>query len=67
MVEGYVDATGVQDVFWEANRRSQVIVDAKAGKTPPPRLDDPGFVITQANMRELADRMWGAVMARASR
>ena len=67
MVEGYVDATGVQDVFWEAEQAIKVIVDAKAGKTPPSRLDDPGFVITQANMRELADRMWGAVMARASR
>lgn len=67
MVEGYVDATGVQDVFWEADHAIRVIVDAKAGKTPPARLDDPGFVITQANMRELADRMWGAVTARASR
>lgn len=67
MVQGYVDATGVQDVFWEAEQAIEVIVDAKAGKAPPPRLDDPGFVITQANMRELADRMWGAVMARASR
>jgi len=67
MVQGYMDATGVQDVFWEAEQAITVIVDAKAGKTPPARLDDPGFVITQANMRELAERMWGAVMARASR
>ncbi len=67
MVDGYLDATGVQDVFWEAEQAIRVIVDAKAGKAPPSSLDDPGFVITQANMRELADRMWGAVMARASR
>jgi ABC-type sugar transport system substrate-binding protein len=67
MVQGYMDATGVQDVFWEAAQAITVIVDAKAGKTPPARLDDPGFVITQSNMRERAERMWGAVMARTSR
>lgn len=63
MADGYLDATGVQDVFWEAEQAIQVIVDAKAGKTPPARLDDRGFAITQANLRTLADRMWGAVMA----
>jgi ABC-type sugar transport system substrate-binding protein len=66
MLEGYLDATGVQDVFWEAEQAVRVIVEAKAGRTPPARLDDPGFAITQQNMQTLADRMWGAVMARRS-
>jgi ABC-type sugar transport system substrate-binding protein len=64
MVEGYLDATGVQDVFWEAEQAIRVIVEAKAGRTPPARIDDPGFAITQVNMRTLTERMWGAVMAR---
>lgn len=67
MAEGYVDATGVQDVFWEAEQALAVIEGTRAGKTPPARLDDEGFVITQANMHEFAARMWGAVVARAGR
>lgn len=64
MAEGYVDATGVQDVYWEAGQAIQVILDARAGKPAPARLDDPGFAITQANLRQLEPRMWGAVVAR---
>ena len=63
MVDGYLDATGVQDVFWEAEQAIKVIEEARAGKTPPVRLDDPGFAITQDNMQKLSERMWGAVMA----
>ena len=54
MVDGYLDATGVQDVFWEAEQAIKVIVDARAGKPRRARLDDPGFAITQGNMSELA-------------
>lgn len=64
MAEGYVDATGVQDVYWEAEQAIQVILDAKAGKTVPARIDDKGFAITQANLKELEPRMWGAVIAK---
>ncbi|MBI3414838.1 MAG: sugar ABC transporter substrate-binding protein [Verrucomicrobia bacterium] len=64
MAEGYVDATGVQDVYWEAEQAIQVILDAKAGKAAPSRIDDKGFAITQANMKELEPRMWGAVVAK---
>lgn len=64
LVEGYVDATGVQDVYWEAEQALQVILDAKAGKPVPARIDDLGFAITQANLKELEPRMWGAVVAK---
>lgn len=64
LVDGYVDATGVQDVYWEAEQALQVILDARAGKTVPARLDDKGFAITQANLKEMEPRMWGAVVAR---
>lgn len=64
MAEGYVDATGVQDLLWEAEQAVKVIVDARNGITPPARLDDKGFAITQANFKELEPRMWGAVVAK---
>jgi ABC-type sugar transport system substrate-binding protein len=64
MVDGYVDATGVQDVFFEVDAALQVIVDAKHGKKLPERIPDPGFVITQANRAALENRMWGARVAK---
>jgi ABC-type sugar transport system substrate-binding protein len=64
MAEGYVDATGVQDVYWEAEQAIRVLVEAKAGKAVPARIDDKGFAITQANLKEKESRMWGAVVAR---
>lgn len=63
MADGYMDATGVQDVLWEVRQGIGVIEDAARGKTPPARLDDPGFAITQDNMQAMAGRMWGALLA----
>ena len=64
LAAGYVDATGVQDVYWEAEQALQTILDAKAGKAAPARIDDKGFAITQANLKEMEARMWGAVVAK---
>jgi ABC-type sugar transport system substrate-binding protein len=64
MVEGYVDATGVQDLLWESEMAVKTIIDIKDGKEVPDRLDDKGFAITQANMKEMEPRMWGAVVAK---
>ena len=63
MKDGYVDATGVQDVFWESDQAVQVIAEVKDGKPAPARIEDKGFVITQANLKELESRMWGAQVA----
>jgi ABC-type sugar transport system substrate-binding protein len=67
MAEGYVDATGVQDVYWEAEQAVQAILDMNSGKSVPARIDDKGFAITQANLKELEARMWGAVVAKKRR
>jgi ABC-type sugar transport system substrate-binding protein len=67
MSDGYMDATGVQDVFWEVQQALRVIEEAARGRTPPARIDDPGFAITTDNLQEMAPRMWGAVMARQGR
>lgn len=58
--EGYLDATGVQDVFFEARASIDALVDAKAGKPVPEIVRDPGFVIHQGNRAAMAPRMWGA-------
>lgn len=60
LVEGYLDATGVQDVFFEVQASLQAILDARAGKKVPATIRDPGFVIHAANLQEKAPRMWGA-------
>lgn len=67
MVEGYVDATGVQDFFWESEMAVKTIVEIKAGQPAPARIEDKGFAITQANLKELEGRMWGAVVAKKGR
>jgi len=61
MTEGYVDATGVQDLFFEADALLKALLEAMSSgqKTPEKWIDDPGFVLTQANMTERAKDMWG--------
>jgi len=60
MVDGYLDATGVQDVYFEAEASVQAVLDLLEGKEVPELIRDPGFVITQANKEEMKARMWGA-------
>jgi ABC-type sugar transport system substrate-binding protein len=60
LAEGYLDATGVQDVYFEVEQCIQAILDVRAGKSVPPIIKDPGFVIHQGNLKEKAPRMWGA-------
>lgn len=60
LVEGYLDATGVQDVYFEAARSVEAILDLRAGRPVPQIIRDPGFVIHRGNHQEMAPRMWGA-------
>ena len=60
LVDGYLDATGVQDVYFEAQASVQALVDRREGKTVVDLFVDPGFVIHQGNLKEKAARMWGA-------
>jgi inositol transport system substrate-binding protein len=61
MREGYVDATGVQDLFYEADvLLTELLRAIEAGeKTPEKWMADPGFALTQANLAERAMDMWG--------
>jgi ABC-type sugar transport system substrate-binding protein len=60
LVDGYLDATGVQDVYFEAEQSVQALLDQLAKKEVPPLILDPGFVIHQGNLAEKKSRMWGA-------
>ena len=59
--EGYVDSTGVQDVYLEAELALTGILEAiKAGETQPNAVKlDPGFALSQANFAEMGDKTWG--------
>jgi inositol transport system substrate-binding protein len=62
--EGYVDATGVQNLFLEAeltmNRLLQAISDGEA--QPNEVLLDPGFALTAGNIEFQRSDMWGCVL-----
>jgi ABC-type sugar transport system substrate-binding protein len=60
MKDGYLDATGVQDVYFEAEASVQALLDLREGKEVPALIQDPGFVIHQGNLEEKAPMMWGA-------
>lgn len=62
--DGYVDATGVQDLFFETKSLLNALGAAiAAGKTAPnEKLIDPGFALTQANFKERKADMWGCVI-----
>jgi inositol transport system substrate-binding protein len=62
--EGYVDAVGVQDVYFDTAETVRAVFDWKAGKPLPPQIVDKGFVIHAGNLKEMAPRMWGANVTR---
>lgn len=61
MKEDYVDATGVQDLFFEANTIMDALLEAidKGQKTPEKWTQDPGFALTQENMARREMDTWG--------
>ncbi len=58
--DGYLDATGVQDVYFEAEKCVQTIADLRASKKVDSTIPDPGFVIHQQNLDQRKAQMWGA-------
>lgn len=62
--DGYVDATGVQDLYFEADASLKAILAAiDAGEAQPNEvIQDPGFALTQANLGTDEMKMWGCVL-----
>ena len=63
LVDGYLDADGVQDFDWEAKEAVRAVLEMAGGKEMPKTLPDPGFVAHQGNLEEAKTRMWGAQVA----
>jgi len=59
--EGYIDATGVQDLYFEADSLMTAMLSSIAlgEKTPENWIDDPGFALTGGNLAEREMDMWG--------
>lgn len=64
--QGLVDATGVQNLFLEAElTMNRLLAAIEAGDTQPNEvLLDPGFALTAANFNWQSDDMWGCVLYR---
>jgi len=64
MKDGYIDGTGVQDLFYEARTLLEELTKAilSGEKTPKVTVVDPGFALTQANIAEREADMWGCVI-----
>jgi inositol transport system substrate-binding protein len=62
--EGWVDSTGVQDLYFEAELVLDGILGAiEAGDTQPNSvLQDPGFALTAGNLDVQEMDMWGCVL-----
>ncbi|WMS41974.1 sugar ABC transporter substrate-binding protein [Acuticoccus sp. MNP-M23] len=60
----YVDATGVQDLYFEADQALNAILKAiEDGEYAPNEvIADPGFALTSANIGEREKDMWGCVL-----
>lgn len=58
--EKYLDADGVQDVFFECRESVRAVLKKQQGEEVPDLIVDPGFVIHQQNLDEKASSMWGA-------
>jgi ABC-type sugar transport system substrate-binding protein len=57
--DGYMDACGVQNLFLEVDMAFKAFQDMWAGQKPEKLLLDPGFVITQDNLQQKREEMWG--------
>jgi ABC-type sugar transport system substrate-binding protein len=66
LVDRYLDADGVQDMYFECSESVQAILDLRTGKKVPEQILDKGFVIHQGNLREASRRMWGAQLKKSS-
>lgn len=57
--KGYLDADGVQDVFWASNAAVEAIRKVNEGETVKARLIDQGHVVDITNLEQLREKMWG--------
>ncbi|WP_435748214.1 sugar ABC transporter substrate-binding protein [Microbacterium sp. PMB16] len=64
LLDGYVDATGVQDLFYEAESMLTALAKAIDDEVTDPDelLLDPGFALTQDNVGDKEKDTWGCII-----
>jgi ABC-type sugar transport system substrate-binding protein len=62
LVDGYLDADGVQNLFLEVDMAFGAFEAMWNGEQPEKLLLDPGFVIHAGNLEEVRDEMWGYIV-----
>jgi len=62
--DGYLDADGVQDVYFECAASVEAVLRMRSGEHVEALVRDPGFVIHQDNLDAKAQQMWGAQAAK---
>lgn len=62
--DGFVSATGVQDLYFEADSAMTAILKAveEGNAQPNEVIEDPGFALTSANLADREMDMWGCVL-----
>jgi hypothetical protein len=63
LADGYLDACGVQDVYYECSASIDALLRMRRGESVQAIIRDPGFVIHQGNLADKASQMWGAAAA----
>lgn len=66
LADGYLDVDGVQNIFYEVDLTFKALEDMWAGQKPEKLLLDPGFVITQENLAQKQQDMWGYIVWKQS-
>jgi len=66
LADGYLDACGVQDVYYECSTSIDALLRMHGGESVEPIIRDPGFVIHQENLQAKTPQMWGAAAAESA-
>ena len=64
LADGYLDACGVQDVYYECSASIDALLDCTAGRRSNRSFATPGFVIHQENLQAKRRRCAGAAILR---
>ena len=67
LADGYLDACGVQDVYYECSASIDALLRMHRGEAVEPIIRDPGFVIHQENLQAKAPQMWARRFPEPSR
>ena len=65
LVDGYLDADGVQDVYFECAASVDAVLRMRGGEQVEEVIRDPGFIIHRENLEAKSRQMWGAQVVKS--